>query len=97
MNRVDSRRFACGSWNVISQEISRTLRKRGLESNEMQATCTLLSKVHSVKDAAYPLHFKHSSHFCREFKRHYGMTPSQFVRAQAMHSSIYTIRPLDSG
>jgi AraC-like DNA-binding protein len=63
----------------------------------MQAACSLLSKAHSVKDAAYTLHFKHSSHFCREFQRRYGMTPSQFARASAMPCSILFDRPLDSG
>lgn len=71
--------------------------KAWLREQRMQAAATLLSKAHSVKNAAYTLHFKHSSHFCREFKRHYGMTPSQFVRASEMPCSILYDRHLDSG
>ena len=44
----------------------------------------LLDSTHSIKDTAYALRFRHPSHFCREFKQRYGMTPSQFVRKRAM-------------
>jgi AraC-like DNA-binding protein len=57
--------------------------KAWLREQRMQSACTLLSEVQSVKDAAYTLCFRHPSHFCREFKRYYGITPSQFVRKRA--------------
>ena len=62
--------------------------KAWLREQRMQSACKLLSDAHSVKDAAYTLSFKHPSHFCREFKLRYGMTPSQFVRQCAMDSNI---------
>jgi AraC-like DNA-binding protein len=57
--------------------------KAWLREQRMQAACEILSDAHSVKDAAYTLCFRHPSHFCREFKRRYGMTPSQFVCKRA--------------
>jgi AraC-like DNA-binding protein len=62
-----------------------TTPKAWLREQQMQAACTLLANAHSVKQAAYTLYFKHPSHFCREFKRRYGMTPSEFVRKRAPH------------
>ena len=53
--------------------------KAWLQKQRMESACKLLSEAHSVKDAAYVLSFRQPSHFCREFKRYYGMTPSQFV------------------
>ena len=41
----------------------------------------LLLQGASIKEIASDLGFKHSSHFCRQFKRLAGMTPSQFVNA----------------
>ena len=54
--------------------------KAWLREQRMQAACRLLDDTHSVKNAAYTLGFRHPSHFCREFKQRYAMTPSQFVR-----------------
>ena|SRR5262249_50613276 len=50
-----------------------------LRKQRMELACKLLSEAHSVKDTAYVLCYRYPSHFCREFKRYYGMTPSQFV------------------
>jgi AraC-like DNA-binding protein len=61
-----------------------TTPKAWLREQRMQAACRLLENAHSVKDAAYTLCFRHPSHFCREFKQRYGITPSQLVRKQAM-------------
>ena len=44
-----------------------------------------------IKEIASDLGFKHSSHFCRQFKRHAKMTPSQF----ADNTSKYTDTPSD--
>jgi AraC-like DNA-binding protein len=57
--------------------------KAWLRKQRMELACKHLSKAHSVKDTAYLLGFRYPSHFCREFKRYYGMTPSQFVRKRA--------------
>jgi AraC-like DNA-binding protein len=53
--------------------------KAWLRKQRMEEACRLLGEACSVKDAAYALGFKQPNHFCREFKRHCGMTPSQFV------------------
>jgi AraC-like DNA-binding protein len=53
--------------------------KTWLREQRMLAACSLLSTANSVKDIAYSLHFKHVSHFCSEFKKHYGITPTQYV------------------
>jgi AraC-like DNA-binding protein len=58
-----------------------------LREQRMQIACDLLAKAPSVKDVAYALGFRHSSHFCREFKRSYGMTPSQFVRRRTIQNA----------
>src|SRR5262249_20719679 len=39
----------------------------------------LLLRGLSIKEAACDLEYKHLSHFCRQFKAHVGITPSQFV------------------
>jgi len=38
----------------------------------------LLMEAESVKEVAYQVGFKQPSHFCREFKRWFGTTPSEF-------------------
>jgi AraC-like DNA-binding protein len=48
----------------------------------------LLSAGQSVKQVALHLGFKQPSHFCRQFKRHHNMTPSQFV--SLLHSMSLT-------
>ena len=53
--------------------------KAWLRKQRMELACKLLSEAPSVKDAAYILCYRYPSHFCREFKRYYGITPSQFV------------------
>ena len=60
-------------------EISLRQLEAWLRKQRMELACKLLSEAHSVKDAAYVLGFRHPSHFCKEFKRYYGITPSQFV------------------
>ena len=44
----------------------------------------LLLKGDSVKKVALDLGFKQTSHFCRQFKSHNNMTPSEFTFSQAM-------------
>jgi transcriptional regulator GlxA family with amidase domain len=43
----------------------------------------LLLAGYSVKNASSESHFRCCSHFCRKFKAHYHMTPSEFVAVQA--------------
>jgi AraC-like DNA-binding protein len=62
--------------------------KAWLRKQRMESACKLLSEAHSVKDAAYVLGFRQPSHFCREFKRYSGMTPSQFVLRRGIALSL---------
>jgi AraC-like DNA-binding protein len=57
--------------------------KAWLREQRMQFACKLLGEASSVKAAAYILCFRNPSHFCKQFKRRYGMTPSQFVRTES--------------
>ena len=42
----------------------------------------LLLKGETVKKVAFDLGFKQTSHFCRQFKSHNHMTPSEFTLSQ---------------
>ena len=53
--------------------------KAWLNEQRMIAARNLLFEGHSVKMVGCQLGFKQTSHFCREFKRSYCMTPSQFL------------------
>ena len=44
----------------------------------------LLLKGESVKKVALDLGFKQTSHFCRQFKSHSNMTPSEFTFSQGI-------------
>ncbi len=59
-------------------EIGRTP-KAWLNEQRMIAARKLLFEGQSVKAVAIQLGFKQASHFCREFKRSYRMTPMQYV------------------
>ncbi len=50
-----------------------------LNEQRMIAARKLLQEGSPVKAAASQLGFKQASHFCREFKRCYEMTPRQYV------------------
>jgi AraC-like DNA-binding protein len=45
---------------------------------------TLLLKGEPIKKVALDLGFKHTSHFCRQFKSHNNMTPSEFTCSQVV-------------
>jgi transcriptional regulator GlxA family with amidase domain len=47
------------------------------------AARSLLLETGSVKRAALEVGFKQVSHFCRQFKQHYRMTPSEYLVLQA--------------
>jgi AraC-like DNA-binding protein len=40
----------------------------------------LLQKSHSIKEVAFQLGYKQSSHFTRQFKAYYDVTPGEFIR-----------------
>jgi AraC-like DNA-binding protein len=53
-----------------------------------------LKEYHSVKDVAYKLGFKQPCHFSREFKRHHGITPREFLQLSDSQSFQNLERPL---
>lgn len=50
-----------------------------LDEQRIVAAGYLLQEKKSVKNVAFELGFKQASHFSRQFKRHYGITPSEFL------------------
>jgi AraC-like DNA-binding protein len=50
-----------------------------LDELRLSAAAPLLRKRRSVKWVAYNLGFKQVSHFSREFKRHYGLSPTGYL------------------
>jgi transcriptional regulator GlxA family with amidase domain len=58
-----------------------------LKHLRLQSAQSLLSEGSSVKEVAYSLGFRQVSHFCREFKRFTGTTPSAFssIRKRPNH------------
>jgi len=50
------------------------------ESNRLALAAGMLKKNRSVKTVCFQLGFKRVSHFSREFKSHYGIPPTQFLR-----------------
>ena len=62
------------------EELGRTPKSWLNEQRMIAARKLLLVHGMSVKATSAQLGFKQPSHFCREFKRSYDMTPSQFVR-----------------
>lgn len=50
-----------------------------LDQQRMLEAAELLLKGDYVKAVASDLHFKNAAHFCRNFKRRYGLSPLAFV------------------
>jgi AraC-like DNA-binding protein len=46
-----------------------------------------LKVLRRVKDAAYAIGFKQPSHFTREFKKLYGLTPADFIEGAGGHET----------
>ena len=55
-----------------------------LNERRMLAAQQLLLKGEQVKKVALDLGFKQTSHFCRQFKSHSNMTPSEFTFSQGI-------------
>lgn len=58
-----------------------------LNEQRMIAAGPALLGSESVKRAAFDLGFKQPAHFCRHFKQHYGVPPSQFLKAARAQSA----------
>lgn len=47
----------------------------------LTAACLFLKHSYSVKEVAHRLGFAHVSAFSRDFKRHFGQSPTQFLKS----------------
>ncbi len=56
-----------------------------LNRRRMETAGALLARSNSVKEVAYSLSFKQPSHFTREFKEHFGVTPTQYRDLRISH------------
>src|SRR5262245_58083243 len=65
----------------LQRELGRTP-EDWLSEQRIIAARQMLIESRSVKRVAAELKIKHIPLFCRQFKRHYGMTPSEFLRFQ---------------
>ena len=53
-----------------------------LRMMRMRKAATMLESADSIKQVSYELGFKQPSHFCREFKLHFGMSPTEFIKGK---------------
>lgn len=78
----------------IEREFSRSFSRPPqdwLNEQRLNTARELLLAGNSVKQVALDLGFKQVSHFCRQFKLHYKLTPREFV-----HSAIEKLPPFVS-
>ncbi|TAL02483.1 MAG: AraC family transcriptional regulator [Verrucomicrobia bacterium] len=61
--------------------------RKWLDKQRIVAAKEKLITLRSVKCAAMELGFKQASHFCRQFKLEYNLTPSQFL-ATAVNGAV---------
>lgn len=66
LERIFHKQIACSPQNWLNEQ-------------RLFAAQMLLLSGKSVKEVAFGLGFKHSSHFCRQFKDATRLTPSNFV------------------
>jgi AraC-like DNA-binding protein len=64
--------------------------KAWLNEQRMVAARNLLFEGNPVKMVASQLGFKQPSHFCREFKRSYRMTPSEYLATKTGAAKRFT-------
>jgi AraC-like DNA-binding protein len=64
--------------NHLQHDLARSP-KNWLNEQRIIAATYLLRESHCVKTVALELHFKQSSHFCREFKNCIGLSPREFL------------------
>ena len=58
--------------------------QRWLSELRQKKSIELLWSGHSIKEVSYQLGYKQSSHFSRDFKRFYGVAPSEVLAADAV-------------
>lgn len=50
-----------------------------LDQQRMVMAQALLRESDTIKEVSFQLGFKQPSHFCRQFKLYFGMTPTEFI------------------
>jgi AraC-like DNA-binding protein len=62
--------------------------KAWLDEARLREAARLLAEGETLKGVTYALGFVHAAHFCRTFKRHYHITPRQFLTKQRTESAV---------
>lgn len=79
----------------LQRELGRTP-EDWLSEQRIIAARRLLLESRSIKQVAAELKIKHVPHFCRQFKRYYGMTPSEFLHFQG-HLNLKKVKKVALG
>lgn len=56
-----------------------------LDEQRMVAAQVLLREADTIKEVSIQLGFSQPSHFCRQFKQYFELTPSQFIKLCERH------------
>ena len=75
MNGFSSRQF----YRVFRQEMSCSP-KKWFKQQQLELARKLLIRTGSVKIAAYECGFSQVPNFCRDFKKHFGVSASRVIR-----------------
>ncbi len=76
--------YSCRHFTRLFQEHFRTSPMTYLNAVRMyKAGNTIIKTSLSIEEIAYRSGFEDSGHFCRQFKRHYGVTPKQWRKQHA--------------
>jgi len=64
----------------LSQQTFACTPQYWLDEQRMIAADILLRETDTIKEVAFQLGYSHPSLFSRQFRRHFGLTPSQFIQ-----------------
>lgn len=74
------------------ESVSRYILRRRLEECAKQLSSALWTG-HTITDIAFACGFNSAAHFTRAFRDQYGMTPSEFRRAQSVKAATVVVPP----